>query len=68
MVGLWHCVVLFGVAVLFGLSGFVGFLHAECRISKSFQFHNFQVVTFQTSLASVTEDPNPTWQKEKVQS
>ena len=60
MVGLWHCVVLFGVAVVFGLSGFVGFLHVECYLSKNFQFHNVQVVTFQTSRASVTEDSNPT--------
>ena len=59
---------LFGVAVLFGLSGFVGFLHVECCISRNSQFHNVQIVTFQTSLASVTEDSNPTWQKGKVQS
>ena len=68
MVGLWHCLVLFTVAVLFGLPDFAGFLHVECCISKNFQFQNFQVVTCQTSLASLTEDSNPTWQKEKVQS
>ena len=67
MVGLFHCLVLFGVAVLFGLAGFVGVLHVDCCIFGIFQFHNIQAVTFQTSLASVTEDSSPTGQKQKAQ-